>query len=150
MKQVPDTNSRVKRVQGLVFAQFHEFAGAVMFVNNGQLGRKYLSPERLRTAGMILTSLYPFNCLYLSFPAPAQPLVVLAKVAKETNAFCRRKCWNSCGHTQRRHAVYIISGRAAQYVTSKNSSSHANTPENPKILAFSPCSSRFSIDACKW
>jgi hypothetical protein len=23
-----------------------------MFVNNGQLGRKYLSPERLRTAGI--------------------------------------------------------------------------------------------------
>jgi hypothetical protein len=30
---------------------YHVFAGAVLFVNNGQLSRKYLSPERLRTAG---------------------------------------------------------------------------------------------------
>jgi hypothetical protein len=32
-------------------ANLKAFTGAVMFVNNGQLGRKYLSPERLRTAG---------------------------------------------------------------------------------------------------
>ncbi len=33
------------------YVGYHACTGAVMFVNNGQLGRKYLSPERLRTAG---------------------------------------------------------------------------------------------------
>ena len=37
----------------------HARSGAVMFVNNGQLGRKYLSPERLRTAGIVLPHFRP-------------------------------------------------------------------------------------------
>ena len=41
-----------------------------MFVNNGQLGRKYISPERLRTAGnhqlLHLIALFESFCFVLN------------------------------------------------------------------------------------